>query len=123
MNSTMALCFTTHIALMRSTRLTESSLKTWKTSFPEATKFPRFVTLPVGSYLVEARSEKDGYVRVRVVIKTGHRTTVDLASRQENSEAIALSSARRKALERQTKCVALAHSSRQDFGNKIKLNQ
>jgi len=36
------------------------------------------VTLPVGSYLIEARSERDGYVRVGVVIKAGQRTIVDL---------------------------------------------
>jgi len=32
------------------------------------------VTLPVGSYLIEARSERGGYVRVGVVIKAGKRT-------------------------------------------------
>jgi hypothetical protein len=32
----------------------------------------------MGSYLIEARSERDGYVRVRVVIKAGQRTIVDL---------------------------------------------
>ena len=36
------------------------------------------VTLPVGSYLIEARSERGGYVRVGVVIKAGQRTIVDL---------------------------------------------
>lgn len=36
------------------------------------------VTLPVGSYLIEARSERGGYVRVGVVIKAGRRTIVDL---------------------------------------------
>ena len=36
------------------------------------------VTLPVGSYLIEARSERDGYVGVSVVIKAGQRTIVDL---------------------------------------------
>ena len=36
------------------------------------------VTLPVGSYLIEARSERDGCVRVGVVIKAGQRTIVDL---------------------------------------------
>jgi hypothetical protein len=41
-------------------------------------EIPEVVTLPVGSYLIEARSEKDGYVRVGVVIKVGQRTIVDL---------------------------------------------
>jgi hypothetical protein len=41
-------------------------------------EIPEVVALPAGSYLVEARSEKDGYVRVPVVIKAGQRTIVDL---------------------------------------------
>jgi len=41
-------------------------------------EIPELVRLPVGSYTVEARSERDGYVRVPVVIKAGRRTIVDL---------------------------------------------
>jgi hypothetical protein len=41
-------------------------------------EIPEVVTLPVGSYLIEARSERDGYVRVGVVIKAGQRTVVNL---------------------------------------------
>jgi len=41
-------------------------------------EIPEVVALPVGSYTVEARSEKDGYVRVPVVIKAGQRTILDL---------------------------------------------
>ena len=41
-------------------------------------EIPQVVTLPVGSYLIEGRSERDGYVRVGVVIKAGQRTIVDL---------------------------------------------
>src|SRR6266446_9950094 len=41
-------------------------------------EIPEVVTLPVGSYVIEARSESDGYVRVRVVIKTGRQTILDL---------------------------------------------
>jgi hypothetical protein len=41
-------------------------------------EIPQVVTLPVGSYLIEARSERDAYVRVGVVIKAGQRTIVDL---------------------------------------------
>jgi hypothetical protein len=41
-------------------------------------QIPEVVTLPVGSYMVEARSEKNGYVRVSVAIKAGHRTVLDL---------------------------------------------
>jgi hypothetical protein len=48
-------------------------------------EIPEVVTLPVGSYVIEARSESDGYVRVRVVIKTGRRTIIDLDSRNNES--------------------------------------
>jgi hypothetical protein len=41
-------------------------------------EIPEVVALSVGSYTVEARSEKDGYVRVPVVIKAGQRTILDL---------------------------------------------
>ena len=44
-------------------------------------EIPETVTLPVGSYLIEARSEKDGYVRVRVGINAGRQTILDLDSR------------------------------------------
>ena len=41
-------------------------------------EIPEVVALPVGSYVVEARSEQDGYVRMRVVIKAGQQTILDL---------------------------------------------
>ncbi|HEU5240338.1 MAG TPA: hypothetical protein VFU37_24595 [Pyrinomonadaceae bacterium] len=41
-------------------------------------EIPELVALPVGSYTVEARSERDGYVRVPIVIKAGQRTILDL---------------------------------------------
>ncbi len=44
-------------------------------------EIPEVVTLPVGTYVIEARSERDGYVRVRVVIKAGRQTILDLDSR------------------------------------------
>ena len=43
-------------------------------------EIPEVVTLPVGSYVIEGRSETDGYVRVRVVIKAGRQTILDLDS-------------------------------------------
>jgi len=53
-------------------------------------EIPEVVTLPVGSYVIEARSETDGYVRVRVVIKAGRQTIVDLDSTgKESPSAIA----------------------------------
>lgn len=39
---------------------------------------PEIVSLPVGSYIIEARSEKDGYVRIPITIKEGQRTSLDL---------------------------------------------
>ena len=44
-------------------------------------EIPEIVILPVGSYMIEARSEKDGYVRVRVAINAGRQTILDLDSR------------------------------------------
>jgi hypothetical protein len=44
-------------------------------------EIPEIVILPVGSYVIEARSERGGYVRVRVVIKAGRQTILDLDSR------------------------------------------
>jgi hypothetical protein len=51
-------------------------------------EIPEVVTLPVGSYVIEARSEMDSYVRVRVVIKAGRRTIVDLDSRGKESPSV-----------------------------------
>ena len=53
-------------------------------------EIPEVVTIPVGSYVIEARSETDGYVRVGVVIKAGRQTIVDLDSTgKESPSAIA----------------------------------
>ena len=41
-------------------------------------EIPELVTLPPGSYTVEARSGNNGYARVSVQIKPGHQTIVDL---------------------------------------------
>ena len=41
-------------------------------------EIPALVTLPPGSYTVEARSENNGYVRVPVQIRPGRQTIVDL---------------------------------------------
>ena len=45
--------------------------------FP-ADEIPEVVALPVGTYAVVARSERDGYGRVLVVIKEDQQTIVDL---------------------------------------------
>jgi hypothetical protein len=44
-------------------------------------EIPEVVILPVGSYVIEARSERGGYVRVRIGIKAGRQTILDLDSR------------------------------------------
>ena len=44
-------------------------------------QIPEAVTLPAGSYVIEARSATDVYVRVPVVIKAGRQTILDLGSR------------------------------------------
>jgi hypothetical protein len=44
-------------------------------------QIPEAVTLPAGSYVIEARSAMDVYVRVPVVIKAGRQTILDLGSR------------------------------------------
>lgn len=41
-------------------------------------EIPEVVALPVGSCTVDARSEKDGYVRVPIVINAGRSTILDL---------------------------------------------
>ena len=46
---------------------------------------PEVVRLAAGSYVIEARSERDGYVRVRVVIKADRQTILDLDSREKES--------------------------------------
>ena len=43
------------------------------------------MALPVGSYIVVARSEKDGYIRLPVVIKAGRRTILDLDLREKGT--------------------------------------
>ena len=48
-------------------------------------EIPEVVRLPVGFYMVVARSEKDGYIRLPVAIKAGQRTVLDLDLRQEGT--------------------------------------
>jgi hypothetical protein len=45
--------------------------------FPDD-EIPEVVALPVGTYAVVARSERDGYGRILVVIKEGQQTILDL---------------------------------------------
>ena len=48
-------------------------------------EIPEAVALPVGSYMVVARSEKDGYIRLPVVINAGQRTILDLDLREKGT--------------------------------------
>jgi hypothetical protein len=48
-------------------------------------EIPEVVALPAGSYTVSGRSEKQGYVRVPVLIKGGQRTILDLDLRDKES--------------------------------------
>ena len=48
-------------------------------------EIPEIVALPVGSYMVVARSEKDGYIRLPVAIKAGQRRVLDLDLRQQGT--------------------------------------
>ncbi len=41
-------------------------------------EIPDIVRLPAGTYIVDARSTNNGYVRVRVVIKSNSQTVLDL---------------------------------------------
>ena len=41
-------------------------------------ELPERVSLPPGSYSIEARSTRDGYVRVPIIVKPGRPTIVDL---------------------------------------------
>jgi hypothetical protein len=41
-------------------------------------EIPEVVALPAGTYTVVARSKRDGYVRIFVVIKEGQQTILDL---------------------------------------------
>jgi hypothetical protein len=45
----------------------------------------RKVPLPVGSYMVVARWEKNRYIGLPVAIKAGQRTVLDLDLRQEGT--------------------------------------
>ena len=50
-------------------------------------EIPDVVRLPAGSYIVDARSTNNGYVRVRVVIKPSRQTVLDLDSTDKESSS------------------------------------
>ena len=48
-------------------------------------EIPEVVMLPVGAYTLEVRSEKEGYLRVHVVITAGRRTVLNLDGEQADT--------------------------------------
>jgi hypothetical protein len=48
-------------------------------------KISEVLALPVGSYIVVARSGKDGYIRLPVVIKAGQQRILDLDLREKGT--------------------------------------
>jgi hypothetical protein len=60
-------------------------LKNVENHISSSDEIPEVMTLPVGSYVIEGRSERDSYVRVRVDIRAGRQTIVDLESRDKES--------------------------------------
>jgi len=60
-------------------------LKNVENHISRSDEIPEVVTLPAGSYVIEARSAMDGYVRVRVLIKAGRQTILNLESSDEES--------------------------------------
>ena len=67
-----------------------NSFKSVENHVSRSDDIPERVSLPAGSYIVEARSANNGYIRVRVVIKPSRLTLLDLDSRgKESSSGIA----------------------------------
>jgi hypothetical protein len=60
-------------------------LKTVENHISRSDELPEIVALPVGPYIVDARSDRGGYVRVAVVIKAGYRTTLNLELGQQDT--------------------------------------
>ena len=61
------------------------SFKSVENHMSRSDEIPQRVSLPAGSYIVEARSANNGYVRVRVVIRTSRQTVLDLDSTGKES--------------------------------------
>ena len=63
------------------------SFKSVENHMSRSDEIPERVSLPAGSYIVEARSASNGYVRVRVVIKPSRLTLLDLDSGDKESSS------------------------------------
>lgn len=65
-------------------------IKSVSNSISQFDEQPAKVALPSGLYKVRARSEKDGWMMITVIIKTGQTTTLDLdRNNSGNSEDLA----------------------------------
>ena len=51
-------------------------------------EIPALVTLPAGSYTIEARSDSHGYIRVPIVITAGGRTVLDPEKQQTDMQKL-----------------------------------
>ena len=63
------------------------SFKSVENHMSRSDEIPQRVSLPAGSYIVEARSANKGYVRVRVMIKPSRLTLLDLDSGDKGSSS------------------------------------
>jgi hypothetical protein len=63
------------------------SIKSVENHMSRSDEIPERVSLPAGSYIVEARSANKGYVRVRVMIKPSRLTLLDLDSTDKESSS------------------------------------
>jgi hypothetical protein len=63
------------------------SFKSVENHMSRSDEIPERVSLPAGSYIVEARSTNKGYVRVRVMIKPSRLTLLDLDSTDKESSS------------------------------------
>ncbi len=63
------------------------SFKSVENHMSRSDEIPERVSLPAGSYIVEARSANKGYVRVRVMIKPSRLTLLDLESTDKESSS------------------------------------
>ena len=63
------------------------SFKSVENHMSRSDEIPQRVSLPAGSYIVEARSANNGYIRVRVMIKPSRLTLLDLDSRDKESSS------------------------------------
>lgn len=60
-------------------------VKTVANRVSDSDEAPEIVALPAGSYLIEARSEEEGFLRVHIMIRAGAKTALNLEGRRLNN--------------------------------------